>query len=49
MWAKIAWELRSEPGLAGYEVMSEPRNKHVAQSEVVRTEWWRGGGVGREQ
>ena len=36
MWAHLATALAGEEGLAGYEVMSEPRNKHVAQSEVVR-------------
>ena len=29
MWTHIATELANEPGLAGYEVLSEPRNKQV--------------------
>ena len=36
MWAYLATALAGEEGLAGYDVMSEPSNKHVAQSEVVR-------------
>ena len=36
MWRHVARQLRSMPMLAGFEPMSEPRNKHIPQS-VVRT------------
>lgn len=36
MWRHIAAALRPLPMVAGYEVLSEPRNKHVAQQTVRR-------------
>ena len=36
LWAFLARELRDEPFVAGVEVMSEPRNKAVAQETVAR-------------
>ena len=34
LWRHVAHALRHLPRIAGYEVLSEPRNKHVAQGAV---------------
>lgn len=36
MWRHVATRYKDQPGIAGYEIMSEPRTKVVSQHDVAR-------------